>query len=538
MSHKLKSLCLALLLTLGACLPVGAAEAEDRPAENTEVLEHVGEYGLFQEGAFFGPQTLPGGGVLLEASEHPGYTAAEERLYREIEAGLREHVESFSITPFPLSSKECLLEIYYQVINDHPEFFYCQSGLGWSQTPSAVVKIMPRYLFAPEEIDELTAEFERCVSAALAQVDGVTDPLEKVLILHDYLVVNCQYAQPIPDPPSPVYSAYGALVDKVAVCQGYSLAFKVLMDRIDVPCVMVLGAEEMNHIWNAVQLDGKWYHMDVTWDDPVPNHEGYCGHNYFLVSNEKLLEEGVGEGCHYGWDNSVVAPWGEPEYDSGWIFNDSAAPIYRWNDSYYYLVAPYLNLSYVYQADSLRAPDTPASVYTGGLERDAYCGCVWRDGRLYYIPYTTQEALHVEALMLDKRKIVQLEEFTREGDESVGLRVEEEGLGVYRANTDVLLGTATPVPEWREFTSSGRTYGLTEDGGYLLLDRSASNVRGKALWVAGYDGEGKMTLIGSAESFPALGYGDADFVMVSCQCSGTQSEELKAFLLDPTTFAP
>ena len=67
-------------------------------------------------------------------------------------------------------------------------------------------------------------------------------------------------------------SALGALVEPGVVCEGYSEAFKLICDRLNIPCVCVFGnlIEEDNagHMWNYVKMeDGKWYGMDVTWDD-------------------------------------------------------------------------------------------------------------------------------------------------------------------------------------------------------------------------------------------------------------------------------
>lgn len=560
---KYKFICLALLLALQLCVPASAT-AEDRTLkENAETIGESGqgecasavphgstvesectdwiepqggEYGIFQDGAFFGPQTLPVEAALFDVSEHPEYGAAEQRLYQEIEAALKDHLDRISITPFPVASKERLASIYFQVINDHPEFFYCQGGLNWSYTPTSIIAISPKYLYTAAETAAMTAEFNRRVSDALAQIDGITDDLEKILTLHDYLAVTCKYAQPIPTPPSPVYSAYGVLVNQEAVCQGYALAFKLLMNKINIPCVLVEGAKAMNHVWNAVQLNGKWYHVDVTWDDPIPNREGYSRHDYFLRSNAKMLTEGTGSGCHYGWNESVVSPWGGTEYDSGWIFNTAKTPLYRWNNHYYYIEAPYSNISHAYKADSLRAPGISVRE---NLLRDSSCGSVWHNNRLYYIPYTNDSTLNVMALDLDAEKTVRLGEFTRSGNEPVALRYENNGITVFRPNTEVLLGRSPLLPDWRKFMSFYRSYGLSADGKYLLFDRYAANVTGKALWIASYNSSGRMTFVGSALSLPVFAYdvyGSVDFQMVPFQSCGTPSDSIKAFLLDPMIF--
>ena len=61
--------------------------------------------------------------------------------------------------------------------------------------------------------------------------------------------------------------------------------------------VITLG----NHTWNRIKLGGKWYHVDVTWDDPVPDQLGYAIHTYFLVSDAFLSSTDDGKRPHYGW---------------------------------------------------------------------------------------------------------------------------------------------------------------------------------------------------------------------------------------------
>ena len=116
---------------------------------------------------------------------------------------------------------------------------------------------------------------------------------EKALYVHDYLAYSVAYdyenyvAGTIP---SLSYSMYGALVDGVAVCAGYSYAYRAIMDRLGIECEYVTS-DEVNHAWNVVKLnDGKWYQLDATWDDPVYNAPiydkmGYCSHKYFFMND-------------------------------------------------------------------------------------------------------------------------------------------------------------------------------------------------------------------------------------------------------------
>ena len=110
------------------------------------------------------------------------------------------------------------------------------------------------------------------------QVEGYDD-FEKVRQVHNWLINNVEYDKDLSaDEP---YSIIGAMLEGEAVCEGYARSFKYIMDEIGVPCVLVSGTgtnsngETESHAWNYVELNGKWYAIDVTWDDPIIVGDGY-----------------------------------------------------------------------------------------------------------------------------------------------------------------------------------------------------------------------------------------------------------------------
>ncbi len=126
--------------------------------------------------------------------------------------------------------------------------------------------------------------------------DGMTD-YEKELALHDYLVTHCKYSSSVNAPAkSDIYRAYGALVNGDAVCNGYAEAMQLLLHCAGVPSRFVIGRaknsgnEWIDHAWNLVQIDGQWYHLDATWNDPVPDGADEIVHPYFNVTDEILKE--------------------------------------------------------------------------------------------------------------------------------------------------------------------------------------------------------------------------------------------------------
>jgi uncharacterized repeat protein (TIGR02543 family) len=127
----------------------------------------------------------------------------------------------------------------------------------------------------------------------------------KAKAIHDWLVLNTAYdyknylKRSIP---MISHTAGGPLLRGKAVCDGYSTAYLQIMNTLGVPCKIAHGR---NHAWNLVKLDGKYYHVDVTWDDPVPDEKGRIQYNYFLVS-DKTATRGNPNHRAYGCKTSYV----------------------------------------------------------------------------------------------------------------------------------------------------------------------------------------------------------------------------------------
>ncbi len=129
-----------------------------------------------------------------------------------------------------------------------------------------------------------------------SQLEGYTDYV-KVKEVHNWLIKAIEYDtnETTIEP----YSIYGALTQGKAVCEGYARSFKYIMDELEIPCVLVSGtATNSNgitesHAWNYVLLNGDWYAIDVTWDDPIIIGEGTVSedtnYKYFLKGANSFL---------------------------------------------------------------------------------------------------------------------------------------------------------------------------------------------------------------------------------------------------------
>jgi hypothetical protein len=144
--------------------------------------------------------------------------------------------------------------------------------------------------------------------AAVAEIYGSADSsageteYQQVLAAHDWLAAKITYDSDVTET-SEQNGSYGALVDKKTMCQGYAEALQlILLCRTNVESEIIVGdaANEddvwVGHAWNIVKMDGAWYHVDATFDDPIGNPEGEVKHFYmgqndaFMATNHKWNE--------------------------------------------------------------------------------------------------------------------------------------------------------------------------------------------------------------------------------------------------------
>ena len=108
---------------------------------------------------------------------------------------------------------------------------------------------------------------------------------DKIKVFHDHIVNNTEYDK---DSTEKTFTAYNLLTTGKAICGGYSDIMAIYLNALGIQNYKITSE---NHVWNLVKLDDTWYHLDMTWDDPVASDGNqYLLHNFFLISTDKLLE--------------------------------------------------------------------------------------------------------------------------------------------------------------------------------------------------------------------------------------------------------
>ena len=173
-----------------------------------------------------------------------------------------------------------------------PDLFYLNASYGYAcyEGTNVVALAILNYRMSNDEIKAARVVFENGLNEIVAQVDSSWSQMEKVLFVHNWIVVNCEYDR------SYTYAdAYSVLTLRKGVCQGYSLLFGAIMAKLGIGVNYVVSVEK-THMWNVVCVDGKWYHLDLTWVDRL----GRVSYDYFLVTDGQIKDND-----HPSWSCSV-----------------------------------------------------------------------------------------------------------------------------------------------------------------------------------------------------------------------------------------
>lgn len=162
---------------------------------------------------------------------------------------------------------------------------YWSANWKWStNSDKATLTFSAHYTTTAKQEKELDTKISKIIKKL--DLNDKSD-YDKVKAIHDYIIENTSYDMNLKN-----YSAYDALIGKSAVCQGYTLAAYRLFTAAGLESRIVTGyAGGSPHAWNIVKVDGKWYNIDITWDDPVSQTgEDLLTYDYFLKNTEDFTD--------------------------------------------------------------------------------------------------------------------------------------------------------------------------------------------------------------------------------------------------------
>lgn len=222
--------------------------------------------------------------------------APRQKIYRDIML----QIERLVARPQFETGKICVEDIQQilQYIHlDNPGLFYLPLKSKILIRSSGQAALELDYLYTPERIHQLDAALDSAVATILSrEAIGNLDDYHKELAIHDYLAGSITYDH-TPDDTYAAYSIIGALLRKQAVCDGYAKAFKLLSDRAGLATILVHGdadnediATDTGHAWNIIRLEGRYAHVDVTWDSTAKS-DGGISHAHFNLTDEQMRKD-------------------------------------------------------------------------------------------------------------------------------------------------------------------------------------------------------------------------------------------------------
>lgn len=261
----------------------------------------------------------------------------EERMcYNKIKSGCEKILSTVSgagyyvIAPIVINdcklSSEQIKKVLYALQNDSPEIFWIANSFSYMYDHNSTV-IKLNSIFSKEEQKKSVEKLNKKVSEIISKIPYTYSDYEKELYIHDYIIDNCKYSKINFDSKNynsinkfrsyssknpyvatlehsyyensnklnskifslrkqaRVFTPYGCLIEKSAVCEGYSKAMQILLCAAGIKCKTVLGARGNEpHMWNIVLIGGNWYHLDVTWDGSGSLQR----YNYFNIDDETV----------------------------------------------------------------------------------------------------------------------------------------------------------------------------------------------------------------------------------------------------------
>lgn len=228
------------------------------------------------------------------------------------------------------------------------------------------------------ETEALVSAVDKKINDLMSKISDDMSDATKALIVHDFIINEnaYDYDNYLNDTiPTESYRCYGVLGNGTSVCNGYAYTFAYFMSKLGVECY-ITSSSEMNHAWNIVKIDGAYYHVDCTYDDPVYDMLGKVNHDNFLLSDVGISV------THSGWNRTDLVCDSTKYEDAYWVNAKSQVVL---SDKYAYYMA---NALYEYNLETgtiLRINTAPnGSSVSGGYYGVGYSGLFIYEEELYY----------------------------------------------------------------------------------------------------------------------------------------------------------
>lgn len=171
------------------------------------------------------------------------------------------------------------------IINNFVHPYNSFKTISFTYNESGKFSLIIEHIYNDEEIAAINYIVENKINDIIKENMTTEEKIKKV---HDYIIDSTKYdtlkTDNISDDTYKSNTAYGVLIQGYGICSGYSDTMAIFLNALDIENYKISND---THIWNLIYINGKWVHLDSTWDDPISD-KNLNRDTYFLITSEEL----------------------------------------------------------------------------------------------------------------------------------------------------------------------------------------------------------------------------------------------------------
>lgn len=245
---------------------------------------------------------------------------------------------------------------------DNPMVFWLSDHFGYSNTYGYTSVQLYSFL-SPDEVKEKNNKMMKAANSIVTSIKSGLDDYTLEMKVHNKILEICKYADNVKTSEDDIYAftPYGVLVNGSAVCEGYAKTFQYLMSQLGINCTTIMGKGKTElHMWNAVEINGKWYHTDVSWDDGAD----YSKYDYFNVTTDGIeTDHKISKTYTECTDDEICGTNGKTAVN----FNHSVPKCDATDDNYFVRSTPHFTDVYAYEN-----PEMTDALYDTATKGEGY----------------------------------------------------------------------------------------------------------------------------------------------------------------------
>lgn len=223
----------------------------------------------------------------------------EQAVYKAFYNGVMAHQEIIPISVRGEFTQNSFERIFMAITRDNPLIYFLnQSACSVANDKFGHIAICPQYFFTKEKVKEYNRKIEKVVNKLAEHLHLLEcNDYEKELRIHDWICQNIEYDYEGSNKNNlsrviASHNILGVFAHHKAQCEGIAKAVKVLLNAVDVKCIVVTGqslkrGKTAPHAWNIISIDGEPYQLDVTWDmGAMGQSKHHIAYNYFNLTDK------------------------------------------------------------------------------------------------------------------------------------------------------------------------------------------------------------------------------------------------------------